>query len=200
MPKIEIKSSDRVFVTGRTGSGKSVLVQKLIIPQLTNFVIYDYKHEIDVPGAELFGAIGDFKRRPNKRQIIYRPSIGSDEEFDALCRQVFYRGNNTLVLDETLFHCQPGRITPHHSLIMRLGRSKGVGIVNCTQRPRDIHNNVISQCEHFFIFDLTQDTDRKKVADFCGPQLLTRFGDKEFHFYYYNVKDKSPAFCRPVRL
>lgn len=198
LPNIEIKSNDRVMVCGRTGSGKSVLVNRLILPKMTNYVVYDYKHEFDFPGAEVFTSLGDFRQRPDRRAVIYRTATGSDEEFDGLCRQVFFRGNNTLVLDEIANHCDARRIMPHHDLIMRLGRSKGVGVINCTQRPRGLHNNVVSQCEHFFIFDLTQDTDRKKLAEFCGDEVMTRARD--FHFWYYNIRAESPVLCRPVKL
>ena len=195
---IEVKSNDRVFVCGRTGSGKSYLVKNLLIPRMTNYVIYDYKHEIEIPGAVIFNRIEDFRRQPNQHAIIYRTRSGTDEEFDALCKQVFYRGNNTLVLDETAYHCDTSKIMRHHGLIMQLGRSKGVGIINCTQRPRAIHNNVISQCEHFFTFDLIQQTDRKKLAEFCGEELLNRA--KEYHFFYYHISREAPAFCAPVKV
>jgi ABC-type dipeptide/oligopeptide/nickel transport system ATPase component len=190
MPNIDIKSSDRVMICGRTGSGKSVLVNRLVLPKMTNYVVYDYKHEIEIAGAETFFSLNGFKKKPNCRAVIYRPAAATDEEFDGLCKQVFYRGNNTLVLDEIANHCDAGRIQPHHDLIMRLGRSKGVGIINCTQRPRGIHNNVMSQCEHFFIFDLLQDTDRKKLADFCGPMVME----------YYHISMEEPAICRPVKI
>lgn len=193
---ISIKSSDRIFVSGRTGSGKSVLIKNLLLPDLGNVVIYDYKHEINIPGYVIFNSIADFKRHPNQPFIIYRTQSGSNEEFDALCKQCFYRGNNTLVLDEIAQHCNGGQIQPHHDIIMRLGRSKGVGIINCTQRPRGVHNNILSQSEHFFIFDLIQDTDRKKMADFCGTEVMQRA--KEYHFYYYNVRMEKPAFCNPL--
>lgn len=197
--KITINSSDRILVCGRTGSGKSVLINRLLIPQMTNFVIYDYKHEINVPDCVIFSSAADFLRYPNNRRIIYRTTSGSDAEFDALCRQVFYRGNNTLICDEIAYHCDARKIMPHHDLIMRLGRSKGVGIINCTQRPRGMHNNVISQCEHFFIFDLIQDTDRKKLAEFCGPDVIQRARD--YHYFYFNIRNmEKPQLCRPIKI
>ena len=114
------------------------MIKQLLLPKMNRYVIYDYKHEIDYPGAVIFEDISDFQKHPNEPMIIYRTRTGTDQEFDDLCRQCFYRGSNTLVLDEMAQHCNNGRIQPHHDLIMRLGRSKGVGIINCTQRPRGI--------------------------------------------------------------
>lgn len=196
--KIKIKSSDRIFITGMTGSGKSVLMKQLLIPQLQNLVLYDYKHEIELPEAVYFHDVQDFKRQPNEPCIIYRSSSGGDKEFDALCRQVFYRGSNTLVLDEIASHMTPMKILPWHDTIMRLGRSKNVGCINCTQRPRITHNNVISQCEHFFIFKLLQDSDKKKMAEFCGAEVLRPI-DK-YWFWYYNIAMDRPVLCPPLKI
>ena len=196
--KIQIKSNERIFITGRTGSGKSVLINQLLLPGMNHVVLYDYKHEIEYPGAVIFQSMEDFKRKPNEPFIIYRSQTGTDEEFDRLCRQCFYRGNNTLVLDEVAQHCNKGLIQPYHDLIMRLGRSKGVGIVNCTQRPRGIHNNILSQCEHFFIFDLIQETDRKKMAEFCGDEVMARA--KNYTFWYYEIHQEKAVLCKPLSL
>ncbi len=193
---IKIKANERIFVTGRTGSGKSVLVKNLLLPQIGNYVLYDYKHEITQPGAVYFHDVADFQKQPNCPEIIYRPATGSDEEFDQLCRQVYHRGNNVLILDELANHVTATKIQPHPDLIMRLGRSKGVGIINCTQRPRGTHNNIISQCEHFFIFQLLQDSDRKKLAEFCGPKVLQPI--PEYHFWYYHIAMSEPVLCKPL--
>ncbi len=196
--KVKINASDRIFVTGRTGSGKSVLMKQLLIPNLANYVIYDYKHEITMPDAVIFQRISDFRKHPNEPAVIYRPGTGSDAEFDQLCKQVFYRGHNTLILDEIASHMTSLKICQWHDTIMRLGRSKGVGIINCTQRPRICHNNVISQCEHFFIFKLTQATDKKKMAEFCGEEVMENI-DK-YWFWYYNIEMDKPILSKPLKL
>lgn len=196
--KIRINASDRIFVTGRTGSGKSVLMKQLLIPQLANYVIYDYKHEIIMPDSIIFEKMADFKLHPNEHAIIYQPQTGEDKEFDELCRQVFHRGNNTLVLDELDYHLSATKICKWHDTIMRLGRSKGVGIINCTQRPRICHNNVISQCEHFFMFKLIQPTDKKKMAEFCGEEVMQDI-DK-YYFWYYNIEADKPILSKPLNL
>lgn len=196
--KIQIKSNERIFVTGKTGSGKSVLVKNLLIPQLNSFVVYDYKHEIEYPGAEKFFRLADFKENPGRHEIIYRPSTGSEAEFDGLCRQVYSRGRNVLILDEVADHTAPGRIARYHDLIMRLGRSRGVGIINCTQRPIGVHNNILSQSEHFFIFALPLEGDRKKLAGFCGPRVLEKL-PADYWFWYYTPSMDEPALCKPLQ-
>lgn len=162
--KISIKASDRILVCGKTGCGKSVLVNQLIIPNLNNYVIYDRKHEIEIDEAVIFTKIADFKTDKIYGGIIYRPKVADDREFNMLCKIVFNRGNCTLVLDEVADHTTSTKITQYHDLIMRLGRSRGVGIINCTQRPVGISNNILSQCEHFFILALLALCSDKKTG------------------------------------
>lgn len=197
--KIQIKSNERVFVTGKTGCGKSVLVKKLLLPQMHSYVIYDHKHEIELAEAEKFFRLADFKEKPNRREIIYRPMVADDNEFNNLCRQIYSRGRNVLVLDEVADHTTASKITKYHDLIMRLGRSRGVGIVNCTQRPIGVHNNILSQSEHFFIFALPLEGDRKKLAGFCGPKVLEKLpGD--YYFWYYHTSMNEPVLCKPLKI
>lgn len=196
--KIKIKSNERVYICGQTGSGKSVLFKTIILPQIQNYVIYDYKEEINIEGAEIFTAPEDFLSKKNRPAIIYRPKTGQDEEFDILCKQVFYRGNNVLVLDEMANHVTATKILPYHDMILRLGRSRGVGNINITQRPRYTHNNIISQTEHFFMFYLNQLTDRRKMAEILGEDVLKKI--PKYYFWYYTPEMDRPVLCKPVKI
>lgn len=197
--KIEIKSNDRVLVVGKTGCGKSVLVKNLLVPQLAAYVMYDYKEEITLPGAVIFDkGIRQFKEQPNEQKVIYRPVEASDDEFNRLCETIFKRGNNCLVTDEEADHSTATKIVKYRDLIMRLGRSKGVGSITCTQRPTGIHNNIVSQCEHFFIFQTLLETDRKKLSAIMGDKVLQN--PPKFHFWYFNASVmEEPILCKPVK-
>ncbi len=201
---IEIKSNDRVFVCGKTGSGKSHLVMNLIIPQLANVIIYDVKNDIELPGFDIFHEIQDFKKYPNRQRIIYRAKEvyasekDADREFNRLCKQAYLRGNTTLYLDEIANRTGSNRICPYHDTIMRLGRSKGIGIINCTQRPRGVSNNIISQCNHFFIFKQSMETDLDKLAGICGEKIYEPLKEKHSFWYYCDDMDE-PILCRPIK-
>ena len=197
--KIKINANERVFVTGKTGSGKSVLVKNLLLPQLDNFVIYDYKHEIELPPpAVVFTSLDDFRHYPNTQQIIYRPQLADSTEFNGLCYRIFRRGANVLVMDEVADHTTASKIEPQHDIIMRLGRSRGVGCINCTQRPIGVHNNIISQSEHYFIFETTLPGDRKKLAGIIGDKVLEI--PPKYHYWYYTPAMREPVLCKPVKI
>lgn len=201
---IEIKSSDRVFICGKTGSGKSHLAINLILPKLANVIVYDVKNEIELPGYDIFYNIQDFKKYPNRQHIIYRAKEvyrnekEADQEFNRLCKQAYLRGNTTLYLDELANRTGSNRICPYHDTIMRLGRSKGIGCINCTQRTRGVSNNILSQCEHFFIFKQNMKTDLDKLAEFCGEKIYEPLKE-EFSFYYYRDGMDEPILCRPIK-
>ena len=196
MPGIQIKSSDRIFITGKTGFGKSFLVKHFLLPRFFRWVVYDYKHEIELPGAAIFYRLEDFQKQPGQPHIIYRPLSGGNEEFNQLCRQVFYRGNTMFVIDELAFHCSASMIQPYHDLIMRLGRSKNVGCINCTQRPVGTHNNILTQTEHFFIFHVGGN-DCKKLSTMLNTEIAPKI--EQYHFEYFNQSMEHPILCRPVK-
>jgi len=193
---LKLLPNQRVFVTGKTRSGKSYLVLHALVPLFRYYVIYDYKNEIDLPGAVIFRKISDFRDNPGQPKIIYRPDTGTDDEFNQLCGVVFRRGNTMFVVDEIVNHCTQHNIQPNHAKILRLGASLGIGIINCTQEPVGVHRNLLTQAEHFFIFDIPDPNHRKKLAGYTGPQVVERVMD--YHFWYYSPGMRDPVLMSPV--
>lgn len=195
---IELKPNQRVLVTGKTGCGKSYFVIHALVPMFRYYVMYDYKHEIDLPGAVVFNKIRDFSDNPGQPKVIYRPEKGTDEEFNQLCGVVFKRGNTMFVVDEIVNHCTQSYIQPNHALILRLGRSKGVGNINCTQEPVGVHRNLLTQAEHYFIFDIPDPNHRKKLAGYTGPEVMERI--QNYWFWYYAPGMQDPVLMQPLKI
>jgi KaiC/GvpD/RAD55 family RecA-like ATPase len=70
--KINMLPNQRVLVCGKTGCGKSYFVLHALVPFFRYYVVYDYKCEIDLPGAVIFNRVEDFYRNPGQAKIIYR--------------------------------------------------------------------------------------------------------------------------------
>jgi len=196
---MEFKSSDRIFVTGQTGSGKSYFVTKAILPRLRCFVFYDYKRDFsNLPYRKVttLQEVYDEVRNNKSFRLVFQPFDASDDIFDELCRTVYTKGNCTLVIDEVARHSKPAKILFWHDTLMRLGRSRNVGIINTTQRPRDIHNNLLSESQIFFVFQLNLSTDKEKLRGVMGDIALNAL-DK-FQFIYYNNFTQDVKICEPI--
>ena len=194
---IEIKSNERVTVVGKTGSGKSYLVKKLIT-KFDKVLFFDPKFE----HGELEGNVTHNLRDTIKLMqqpkffIIYQPQSITPEIFNCLCKQVYSRGNMVLVMDEVLRLCQY-RVEEWHDRIIRMGRIRGIGLWHLTQRPTYIDGFVLSEAEHFFLFKMQLETDRKKLKGIIGNTAELTNDLKEFEFIYYNHLEDG-RICPPI--
>lgn len=196
---MEISSSQRLFITGKNGSGKSYWIKKHI-SQLKRFVVYDPKHEYDIP-ATLVTNPSDLQAalKQGDKHIVYRPQILDDYIFNRVCEIVYNTHNITLVIDEIAYHATNSKIMPYHDIIIRLGRSKGVGVWNCTQRTRScLHNTILSESDHVIAFKLMLETDRKKLSESFDPLFIEANNLDEFYWIYYNTREDSARIIAPV--
>ena len=192
-----ILPNQRILVVGKSGSGKTYLTLNVLVPNFKNYVVYDYKHEIQLPRAKYFTRVSEFGKYPGENKIIYRPTTGEDEEFNDLCGAIFKRRNTMFVVDELANHCSQHHIQQNHALILRLGRSLGIGNINCAQEPVGIHRNIMTQAEHFFIFDIPDESHRGKLAGYTGPQVKERLDS--YWFWYYGTGMHDPVLMQPVK-
>ncbi|NJD76937.1 MAG: hypothetical protein FIB08_07570 [Candidatus Methanoperedens sp.] len=201
---MQIKSSDRIFVAGKTGSGKTTLVKKMLFPMYTRRVFWDIKLEnsdlafcctICTTPDELRSSI-----KKGKTSILYQPKSLEPFDFNRVCQILYETGNFTLFVDEVSRVCTPSWIEPWHDEIMTRGRGRGVGIVNLTQRPRRCHNTVISEAEHFFIFRLQLETDIAKIKEILPRQWANQVSSLPYHHCIYSDSVGTIKPLAPIRL
>lgn len=186
-----IQSNDRIFVGGKTGSGKTTLVKKVLWNQYTDRVFHDPK----LTNSDL-RTNAALARDPEtlenllshgKRSILYQPVDLGMEDFDMVCSILFRRGNIVLFCDEAAAVCNPSFITEEHRRLVTQGRARGLGVVSCSQRTRDCHSLLLSETEHFFIFRLQLETDVAKLKKMIPPrdsELIYKL--PRYHFIYFN--------------
>ena len=179
-------------MAGRTGSGKSYLIKKIIV-KFSKVVFYDYKHEHNdiakkYEVTEDLSEVANFLRDESKKRklIMYRPIDATNNQFNNLCKICYMAGNCTLVIDEVARHSTSYEVLEYHDLIMRLGRTRNVGIWNITQRPNVIHNTLISEAEHMIFFQLQLKSDRKKIEGVIGDVAEGLRDLEQYHFLYYD--------------
>jgi len=197
-----IKSNNRISVFGKTDSGKTVLVKRILWGQYQNRVFYDPKcmnHDL-LSNASLVRTPDALDRvLDKKKSILYQPDDLEMEDFDEVCKILFRRGNIALFCDEVSGVCSASSISKWHKRLLVQGREKGLGVVSCSQRPRDCHSNIVSESEHFFVFRLNLETDVKKIS-----MMIPRWAAREiyalpaYHFMYFNTSGVV-KFFEPVR-
>jgi hypothetical protein len=197
-----IRTSDRISIFGRTGSGKTFFVKNWLLPHYTHYVFWDVKHEnIDIEYEVIVNTPAQLKNALTVyRKILYQPSTSTHDDFNKICEIIFNNKNTVLYVDEASKISTPMKIAYWHNVILTQGRTYNVGIINSAQRPRFIHNSIIAESEHLFIFSLNLETDIIKIKQQIGDA-----GDDirilpEHHVLYNNVKYNKSYIFKPANL
>lgn len=200
---ISIRTNDRVSIYGKTGTGKTETFIKLMYPQYPRLVFWDVKRENgNIPHDIMVTNPKDLKKVIDKNnKILYQPKSIETSDFDEVCQIIFEAGNIALYVDEVAAVSSTNKIEYYHKLIMTQGRSKGIGIVNVSQRPKDISNILISESEQFLIFTLTLDPDIKKLENIIGKDVAEEIRFLKYHYFlYYNTRDNIGRLFQPIGL
>lgn len=172
---INLKRSERAFFGGRTGSGKSTLADKLIRQTGYRTAVIDPKHGWDFPG---YLPVDRYDPSPDIRRQVFRPNDTAADGWADTVRFMNAAWNDRqpvlIYVDELSLVTTPRIAPPIMLKFARQGRSHNKGLWTGTQRPVDIPGSFLTEAEHWFIFDLRNASDRKKVAGFLGDAVSDR--------------------------
>jgi hypothetical protein len=177
-----------------TGCGKTYAA-RFYLSFYQNVVALDTKRTLvwpEVPKKELTLVTHlDQLSSVKTPKIIYRPVWEEQDQahINAFYEWIFKRGNCIVWTDEVMSHCicpNPMVIPPFLRAIMIQGRELGIGAWNFTQRPSGIPQLILSEAEHYMVFDLNMPQDRKKLTEITGMVELMRKPGWHNFWYYMN--------------
>lgn len=202
-----IPSDKHVLVCGGTGTGKSFLAEmylrgyeyvvKLDTKQETDERYKDGKspwnglvENRDFTVARHYEELDDIETK----KIIYCPDFEdmNEDTYNQFFKWIYLRGNTILWIDELMSIGSVQSYPIELKRLMTMGRSKGIGVWSCTQRPSGIPAIVPANCSYFFIFNLTLPVDRKKMVDITGQPVINKIPGGH-NFYYYQMGDERPT-------
>ena len=175
------------MITGKTGSGKSVMFRKLIQEQ-KRFIIFDSIKEYSA-SRPVFPALYiqdvrlllDYLERNKSKpfRIVYDPpetfagiELVTGEKISTLeliCK-IVYRGLTDVALgiEELGKHETQKRLAPHLYDIICLGRHKQISLFATTQRAAQISTDFKAQVTKFVAFKQHLPNDLKWIGDCIG--------------------------------
>lgn len=205
-----IESNKHVLVCGMTGTGKSYLCEnylrgyKYVVKLDTKDETGERRSEGKSPWLGLregkdFTVVHNFDELDDvdTDKIIYVPDYDEQNEttFNRFFRWIFERGNCILWIDELMSIGTVQSYPKELGRLMTQGRSKGVGVWCCTQRPSGIPMCVPSNCSYFFCFDMALPQDRKKLVDTTGMTKMFEM-PTGYNFWYYKMGDRETVKAR----
>lgn len=162
-----ISYDQSVAIVGPKKSGKSEVLANLL-RTMRNTLVFDTKrieHWENV--GEILANANDVWRVRNGRFIyrVPRSFSASDEEQSKLFLALLdCKGPRITALDEAYNY----KDTLGLMLLATQGRASKKGLWVAMQRPFNIPLYLLSEPDHYFIFSLTLDSDRKRVAEWTG--------------------------------
>lgn len=211
-----IRSSEHVFICGGTGSGKSVLADVYTAGMEETVIKIDIKDDtyarrmngepiwrglVENEDFEVVHSLEAVKRSEYKKIIYVPPYTEQEPEFyNELARYVYEEGDTRLWIDELMLFAD-GTFTnkiPFFKAILVSGRARRSTLLCCTQRPMGIPAITIANSQHFFVFRMNNEQDRKKLADVTGCKKFLEPPPK-YAFWYYREGDE-PETVRQWRL
>jgi len=195
---IVISPGERMFISGRTNSGKTTLVKHLL-RSVPVYSVLDAKHTYRPPAevAALVPIVAE--HNPELPQEVIR--IPWEEEPDGwgdAINQIFREGNRLIYVDEATLLVDSRGIKHPLGKAIRTGRERGIGVWVGTQRPKDIPSYVFTEAEHIISFQLQYKADRQKVIEYTGDSMARILGRVRGHdAAYYSVANDRAILLSP---
>lgn len=214
------EGTDRAFISGRTGSGKSYLARRLLryvrdehgkLKARRYILVYDAKGMLtwargqarNAPNrdgwfrvttfAKLLKCANDPMRFP---KIVYAPNAKELRDkflHEAFFRLAYERRETTVYVDEVAALVD-GRDYPesYHAILTR-GREMHVPILTATQRPMGIPQSLMSESDVFYTFHLQLEQDQDKMSKIVPTTKETIAALPERWFVFYRVGEREAS-------
>jgi len=197
---IEIATDERVFLAGKTWSGKTWAAQRLL-RGVERLVVLDPKNSESIERWRL-----DPWDRESQRQLKHgeplrtRIKAPAGEDLEEFWNDVLFdcwNAGNVLVYVDEVYLLKPegGAYPGYLSKLYTTGRERGIGAWSSAQRPAWVPRVLMSESEHIFVFRLQLEDDRLALAKNAHPALAEEIPHSDPHgFRYYNIHQDVPQY------
>lgn len=196
------RETDRVFLSGMTGSGKTVLAHQLLETRRGHLrLVYDAKDELAWKDYKRFTKL-DKLIRANPAHAIYAPNIHELDDprywegffkFGYLRQRKNYKARNglltTVYVDEVYAVTDKEQLPFYYKAGLTRGRKIGLELWSATQRPKNIPQFLMSESEHKFVFfhQMPQDIDKLEKTFGISEEMLRALSMSNHEFIYANL-------------
>lgn len=195
-----------MIIAGRNGTGKSALASHLG-SRWDRVLVYDPNMDpvaILPNSAICYGFPTAFRALPGR--VIWRPTAAESDRipelFDKLIRKILELGgaHGVIIHEAADLGGSDRELQPNTNHWLRTRRRRRVPVIAVTQRPRNIARLFISEAQHAALFRLEDRDDRRRMAEFLGPEVVDEALPADFSFWYRGPGLARLAHVAPVPL
>jgi hypothetical protein len=182
---------DCVAIIGMRQEGKTNLLKWLLRNTTNRYVVFDSLGQVSVGFKPL---------RPKTQKVIIPEWSRREEIFDAVCLDVWRRGNLIFAVDEVSLFCSKWDMPEPLNRLISMGGNRNIAIWITTQRVAQVHNNILANCQYHFIFRTYLPNDVEWYSKVVPRNVILMSKDlPRYHFIYYKLGEK-PVVMKPVKL
>jgi len=168
---IDIKSTDRIIISGLTGTGKTYLLRYFAMQFDPDILIIDPLNQYTQFSDEL----------------RYIPERETPNELEQICKSLFARSNCTLIIEEAEQYLPQGRaMLTFTSGLIRMGRNWGIGIFATTRRIQDVSKRFFDLAQHAFFFQCGLQS-RDYIANMIGKEYVWEVANPQYNKTGYAI-------------
>lgn len=192
-----------ITILGKRGSGKTTLARKIqkVFPRL---IIFDRLREYSNEKGENVHFVTSYASfahsikqtiHAQRFKIIFQFSIEADnhdDTFNEALRLVYYRHECSefqtsccVVIDEVHNFASPHFIPKWFKEILLTGRHQNVGLISCSQRPANVHKDILAQSHHIFCANVNEANDINYLKSTIGDGAEKLRSLKQFQFLHF---------------
>lgn len=179
---------ENVCIVGMGQEGKSNLLSWLLSINQNSYTLFN------TVNALKFNPL-----RPEKQKIItpnYRQRVPI---FLKICNEVWKQENQILAVDEIHNFSTKWQISEELGQIVNMGGNHSISIWFTTRRVSQVHNDLLSQCKHHFIFRTYLPQDLEWYGKVVPKDIILMSRDlPPYHFIYYKL-GREPIIMKPVK-
>jgi hypothetical protein len=182
---------ERLAVVGMVQEGKTNFLEWLMSQCTVKYTCFD--------SIGVIARSGFKPTKPDIQQIITPKYSTRQTEFDEACKTVWKEGNQIFIIDEVSDHCTKWEIPPAFDIIVTKGGNRNIGLWVTTQRPAQVHNNILAGCKHHIIFRTYLPQDVEWYKQVVPKDIIMESQQQaQYHFIYYKLGGQ-PQFFKPVK-
>lgn len=186
-----------VGVMGSTGCGKSAWVrQALLLKSDKRLAIWDYKREYHDIADLVTENLGAALRAIAGKQfrVAFRPSFDDKvraQQFNLFCKAVWHAKNTKCLIEELAMVTTPQRAPEGWKQLTCTGRSEGITIIGCSQRPAQVDKDFFDNCTELHCGFLAGKRSRQVMADELGVEEGDIAGLEPLHYIHKHLRTKA---------
>ena len=194
------KKGQHGVIVGKTGSGKSQQLLNLATNLAANghrIVVIDTKIDDDflylakksekLLLAENYSRAQKILKSGRFNYLVIRPQgfeLNNPQALDNYLSLLYKSADLTIFIDEVYqFHSGSGRAGVGLNELLTRGRSRGISLFCCCQRPAWVSKFIFSESTHFFIYQLMMKNDKKTMSGIIDSDVETL---PAHHYHYFN--------------